>query len=178
MTWIHQRQMPPANIVTLMTIRIALLCYAIVVGLLLAGCRGKRFRHWLRPLWTLACASFICHVISAFHFSHHWSHQDAIQNTAKQTQELLGWAFGEGLYFSYLFLVLWAADVLFWWIRPDRYEYRSAWIVYGLHAYLFFIAFNGAVIFESGVTRIGGIAATAIFAAIILRRLAFSRGGS
>jgi len=162
--------MTQSNILTLITIRIALLCYAIVVGLLLAGYRGTRSRNLLRPLWTAGCFAFVCHVICAFQFTHHWDHQDAIQNTAKQTQELLGWAFGEGLYFSYLFLLLWVADVMFWWRNPDRYESRPAWLSFAVHGYLFFIAFNGAVIFEGGVTRIGGIVATVVFAAILLRR--------
>ena len=82
----------------------------------------------------------------------------------------MGRCAGEGLYFNYLFLLVWIADVLFWWLRPERYETRPAWLEYGIHGYLFFIAFNGAVIFESGVTRIGGIVAVVIFAVIILRR--------
>lgn len=109
-------------------------------------------------------------MISAFHFTHRWNHQDAIQTTAKQTQELLGWAFGEGLYFSYMFLFLWVADVFSWWRKPDHYESRPAWLSFAVHGYLFFIAFNGAVIFESGVTRIGGILATIVFTAILLNR--------
>ena len=162
--------MTPTNMLTLITIRIALSCYAIVVGLLLAGFRGQRYRNLLRPLWTAACFAFVCHVISAFHFTHRWNHQDAIQKTAKQTQELLGWAFGEGLYFSYMFLFLWVADVFCWWRNPDHYESRPAWLSFAVHGYLFFIAFNGAVIFESGVTRIGGILATIVFTAILLKR--------
>lgn len=167
--------MPTTNPITLITIRIALISYAIVVGFLLAGCRTQRTRNLLRPLWTIGCLAFIAHVISAFHYTHHWSHADAIQSTAIQTQQLMGWAFGEGLYFSYLFLLIWIADALFWWLRPVSYESRRMWIECGVHGYLFFIAFNGTVIFESGVTRIGGIAAVVLFAAILLRRPRTSR---
>ena len=162
--------MTQTNMLTLITIRSALLCYAIFVGWRLAGFRGERYRNSLRLLWTAACFAFVCHVISAFHFTHRWNHQDAIQKTAKQTQELIGWAFGEGLYFSYLFLFLWVADVFYWWRSPERYEARSGWLSMTIHGYLFFIAFNGAVIFESGVTRTGGITAMVIFAAILFRR--------
>lgn len=158
------------HVLTLMTVRIALFLYAIVVGLLLAGYRGRRWRILVRPMWTMACIAFICHVMAAFHFSHHWSHQDAIRSTAEQTQQLIGWAFGEGLYFSYVFMLLWIADALYWWLKPERYESRSVWLEYGIHGYLFFIAFNGAVIFESGVTRVGGVLAILIFTAILLSR--------
>ena len=162
--------MPETNPITLNTVRIALVCYAIVVGLLLAGCRGRRWRNLLRPMWTIGCIAIVAHVVAAFHYTHHWSHDAAIDSTARETEQLIDMAFGEGLYFNYLFLLVWIADVLFWWLRPERYETRPAWLAYGIHGYLFFIAFNGAVIFESGVTRIGGIVAVVIFAVIILRR--------
>ena len=79
-------------------------------------------------------------------------------------------AIGESLYFNYLFLLVWIADLLFWWLKPERYETRPAWLEYGIHGYLFFNAFNGAVVFESGVTRIGGILAVLIFAVILSTR--------
>ena len=96
--------------------------------------------------------------------------ESAIESTARQTQKLVGSEFGEGLYFNSLFLLVWTADVLFWWINPERYETRPAWVEYGIHGFLFFIAINGAVIFESGVTRIGGTVAIVIFVLILLRR--------
>ena len=167
--------MPDTNPITLNTVRIALVCYAIVVGFLLAGCRSRRWRNLMRPLWTIGCIAIVAHVVAAFHYTHHWSQQDAIQSTARKTEQLIGWAFGEGLYFNYLFLLVWIADVLFWWLRPERYETRPAWVEYGIHGYLLFIAFNGAIIFESGVTRIGGIVAIVIFAVILLRRWLASR---
>lgn len=163
-------EMQESHAVTLITVRIALVCYAIVVGHLLTGRRRLDRRTLLRGLWTIGCVAFILHVLAAFHYTHHWSHRAAILSTAEQTQQLLGWAFGEGLYFSYLFLLLWTADVLWWWLRPEHYESRSIWLECGIHGYLFFIAFNGAVIFESGVTRSGGIAAAAIFVAILMCR--------
>ena len=166
--------MPETNVITLITIRIALVCYALAVAGWLAGYRMQRFRILLRLLWTIGCVSFIAHVVAAFQFTHHWSHQAAIQSTAQQTHQLIGWAFGEGLYFSYFFLFIWLVDVAYWWLNPDVYESRSIWIDIGIHGYLFFIAFNGAVIFESGVTRIGGITAVGLFVAILLRpRLRF-----
>ena len=109
-------------------------------------------------------------MVAAFHYTHHWRQGDAIESTARKTEQLIGGALGEGLYFNYLFLTVWIADILYWWLRPERYETRPAWMEYGIHGYLFFVAFNGAVIFESGVTRIGGTVAIGIFAVILLRR--------
>ena len=152
------------------TVRIALLCYAATVLLLLMGFRGSAWRGSLRGLWTAGCVAFVAHVAAAFHYAHHWSHAEAIQSTAQQTRDLIGWAFGEGLYFSYLFMILWIADVFWHWLAPTGYEQRPRWMQLSLHLYLFLIAFNGAVIFESGVTRPAGIAVTLLMAAVLRTR--------
>jgi hypothetical protein len=67
-----------------------------------------------------------------------------------------------------VFLLVWTADVLLWRLNPERYEIRPTWLDYGIHGFLFLIAFNGAVIFESGVTRTDGIVAIVIFALIVV----------
>ncbi|MEI7702468.1 MAG: hypothetical protein WCK86_21930 [Planctomycetia bacterium] len=151
------------------TVRLALLCYAACVTLQLMNCHGARWRFVLRGLWTTGALLFVAHVLAAFHFAHHWNHQAAIQSTAEQTKELIGWAFGEGLYFSYLFVLLWLADVVWYWVSPVSYESRSLRVKLLLHGYLFFIAFNGAVVFESGVTRPVGVLLSTLFAILSLR---------
>jgi len=150
------------------TVRMALLCYAVCVILQLRNCCGVRWRSVIRGLWTTGALLFVAHVIAAFHFTHRWNHQAAIRSTAEQTKVLIGWAFGEGLYFSYLFVLLWLADVVWYWIGPDSYESRSRRVSLLLHGYLFFIAFNGAVVFESGVTRPAGVLISVLFVAFSL----------
>ncbi|MFO1002375.1 MAG: hypothetical protein U0936_18765 [Planctomycetaceae bacterium] len=162
--------MPEHHVLISITIWLALGGYAITVALVLAGFLKTEWRHHLRLVWTLSCLAFVVHVISAFHFSYHWSHTEAIRSTAKQTQELIGMEFGEGLYFSYGFLLLWIADVLYWWRSPERYERRPAWLSLAVHGYLFFIAFNGAVIFKAGVTRVSGVLTTIVFVSVFLWR--------
>jgi hypothetical protein len=99
----------------------------------------------------------LAHIACAFHFSHHWEHAHAIAETARRTADLIGWEFGGGVYFNYLFVLLWLADVVWWWSGPKSYSRRPAAIAFAIHAYLFFIAFNGAIIFESGPTRWVGL---------------------
>ncbi len=157
------------------TVRLALLCYAACVTLQLMNCHGARWRSVFRGLWTTGALLFVAHVMAAFHFAHHWDHQAAIQSTAEQTKELIGWAFGEGLYFSYLFVLLWLADVVWYWVAPEAYESRSRRLSLLLHGYLFFIAFNGAVVFESGVTRPAGVLISVLFAVLSLRSIRSER---
>ena len=69
----------------------------------------------------------------------------------------MGFRFGEGIYFSYFFTLLWLADVAWMWFSPAGYQRRSLAITgFGL-GYLAFIAFNGAVVFETHLTRWVGI---------------------
>ena len=87
---------------------------------------------------------------------------------------MLGLRFGEGIYFSYLFMLLWIADGAWWWLRPSSYQARPAKLVGGLVAYLSFIAVNGAIVFEDGITRPVGIVVCVVLAGLLVNRLAFA----
>jgi hypothetical protein len=139
------------------TIYLALVCLAWRLASELRPARFGRDWHRLRAIWSLGCVAFVAHVCSAFHWKHDWSHADAIRVTAERTYEMMGFRFGEGLYFSYLFLLLWIIDVLWMWLAESAYRARSPWLTRMLLSYLAFIAFNGAVIFESHVTRWVGL---------------------
>jgi hypothetical protein len=159
------------------TIRLALLgLVARIAGTLRWGDQPWWFPI-SRSIWTLGYIFFVVHVACAFHFYHDWSHARAFESTAEQTGEMLGVRFGEGIYFSYLFLLLWLIDVVWQWIAPDSYRRLPAWMVTGLLAYMAFIAFNGAVIFEGGVTRYAGIPITALLLGatlVVLRKRQFA----
>lgn len=149
------------------SVRLALLCYAATVAGRLLGFRGPRIRFF----WTVGCLLFLVHVAAAFHYVHNWSHQAAIQTTATETRQLLGVAFGEGLWFSYAFVLLWLADATWWWSSATSYLRRPRWLNLGLHGYLMFIAFNGAVIFEAGPTRLFGLLLTPGLLWLLFRQL-------
>ena len=156
---------------TLWTIRLSLLLYALVVFALLAGPPWSR-RSALKWLWAASCGVFLIHVALAFHYYHHWSHSAALAHTADETHRLLGWRFGIGIYFNYLFAILWAADCLWWLVDEPSYRARPAPLQRLVHLYLFFIAFSGAVVFEDGIVRWAGVAVTALLgAALAIRRL-------
>jgi len=161
----------PGELLTAWTIRLALACYvAYLAGWLVCRSGGSAAAIWpplARWIWTLGCGLFVFHVACAFHFYHGWSHAAAFDKTAHETEELLGFRFGEGIYFSYLFLALWIIDVAalwwpFWW--PARAGQTATGpfaspVRISLHGYLLFIAANGAIVFESGPIRWAGLAA-------------------
>lgn len=151
-----------AEAITHWTIRLALVCMAARFAGALFSRHSKVWPTYSRAIWTAGCVFFLLHVISAFHFYHHWSHADAFETTARRTYEMLGVRFGEGIYFSYLFAILWTVDVAWWWQSPQTHRRRANWLSVALLAYMAFIAFNGAVIFEEGLTRWVGLPVTVI----------------
>jgi hypothetical protein len=155
------------ELLTIWTIRLALTLYVARLTMLLSA-RGERWRPVSRWLWTAGCGLFVVHVICAFHFYHGWTHAAAWQDTAEQTKALLGVEFGDGIYFSYLFLVLWVLDVAWMWLaRPGQ---RTPWLRILVHLFLLFIAFNGAIVFEDGPTRWFGLAVCAVLMVLASRR--------
>lgn len=109
---------------------------------------GGRIARWC---WTWSVLVYLVHLAMAFHYFHDWSHAHAFEHT-RQTS-----GFGEGIYLSYLFTLLWVSDVTWWWGRPDDYAQRPPLVGYSLHVFMLFIVFNGMVVFESGAIRWAGL---------------------
>lgn len=130
-----------------------------------------RFRHaWSRVWWSAGAAVFILHVICAFHFVHHWSHADAYAATAQQTRELAGLDWGGGVYFNYVFTVVWIADALWWWTLPAGHRARPRTVSATLHGFMLFMWFNGTVVFGASVARWLGVAAFLLLGMLGLRK--------
>jgi hypothetical protein len=151
------------------TVRLALIYYVLAINLLLwigpnDWSPAGKLVAWTRWCWTLACFTYLVHLAVAFHYYHHWSHADAMRHV----EEIGG--FGWGIYLSYLFTLLWTGDVTFWWMQPARYAGRARWIDLALHAFMFFIIFNGAVVFAEGPIRWAGLLITAELAALLALR--------
>ena len=147
------------DLLTRVTIWVALGLYAVgAAGLLLS--RGRP--TWLRAArlcWTAGCAVFLAHVFCAFNFYYGWSHATAAEETARQTAETVGLAWGGGVWVSYAFTLGWAADVVWWWWGgPESYLRRPRWALAAWQAFMLFIIFNGTVVFETGAVRWLGLA--------------------
>lgn len=158
-----------------LSIWLALVCYPAGPLTTLLRPTGERRQRVARWVWTIGCAAFLVHVASAFDVFYGWSHRVAIEETGRKLDEMIGSDVGEGLYLSYLFTVLWALDVIWWWVRGlDAYRNRSVLLGGVLHAFLFFVVFNGSVTFESGPVRwlgsaIALILATTLFGGLVRR---------
>lgn len=120
----------------------------------------SRTRGTARWLWTCAFLLMLIHVLLAFAKVHHWSHRDAYDDTARQTADMFGLAWGGGVFFNYALLLVWAVDVVRWW--RDGFS-RAA------QAFLAFMWFNGTVVFGHGWIQWVGAAAFLLLGGMLWR---------
>lgn len=139
------------------TVRLSLAYYTVSVSLMIflspAGWTALTRRGQLaRCCWTLAWVSFLVHLATAIHFYDHWSHAEALRRTHEAT------GFGEGIYVSHLFTLLWAGDVAWWWLGPRSYGRRRRSGLWALHGFMAAMIFCGTVVYETGPIRWAGLA--------------------
>ncbi|MGH7170719.1 MAG: hypothetical protein ACRELG_10610 [Gemmataceae bacterium] len=145
--------MDTGELLTRWSVRLALALYALALVRRWSS-RGRRSSlAAARWLWTVGCLVFLFHVSCAFQFYHHWSHADAYAVTARRTAEVVGWHWGGGLYANYAFMLVWLADVIYWWRGLDLYESRRRVVVWSVRGLLAFVIFNAAIVFADGAMR-------------------------
>jgi hypothetical protein len=144
---------------TIWSVRAATVFYIAALALLLSA-KTSRGRRIARLAWTAGCVCYLAHVYGAFEYFHDWSHAAAYAETARQTMDLFHFNWGGGLYFNYLFTMVWLGDTAWWWVHPRQYETRPPWAAAAIHSFLAFMFFNGAVVFAASFSRWLGAAAT------------------
>jgi hypothetical protein len=132
-------------------------CYFAALLASPASSRRRRF-------WTLGWCAFVLHLAAAFHFVHHWSHTEAAEATSRRALEVTGSPAPGGIYFNYVFLLVWTLDVAWLWIAPTNYARRPRPITWIVHGFLLFIFVIATVVFGHGLVRWLGAAALVILA--------------
>jgi hypothetical protein len=159
--------MPTGELLTRWTIRGALALYVLGLALRIRA-QGRPSRlKWACRAWAVGCLAFLLHLLCAFEFFHAWSHIAAYEATAHRTAEVVGVAWGGGLYANYAFTVVWCSDA-FWWVGwPQCYQARPRAVEWAVQGFLAFIAFNATVVFGAGAVRWAGLAAALMLAALV-----------
>jgi hypothetical protein len=125
---------------------------------------GPRASQSGRAAFTIGGLSLVAHSALAFELRHGWSHAAALRDTARQTEALVGWTFGGGLFVNYFFLVLWTFEAGWWWLAPASYRGRRRRFDEVVRAFFLFMFLNGAVVFAHGPLRLLGAAAVLLVA--------------
>jgi len=146
--------MDAREFLTRSTVWISIAFYTIGSVIFAFGRRRPKLDNWTRVAFTIAIVALIAHYISAFHFYHHWSHEAAYIETARQTAEVFKVNWGGGIFINYSLLMLWIADVALWWMAGlTSYRRRPLWILLTWHGFLVFVLFNATVVFKAGMQR-------------------------
>jgi hypothetical protein len=161
---------------SLWAIRLAMLLLVLVLAAEILG-KKKTNPAWA-SLWLLGAILSLCHSLGALIAFHHSSQAEALESTAQQTAELLGFRFGAGLYVNYAFVAIWLFDAILRLSLPIKYEQFPK--IYGcfVYSFLIFIAINGAIVFKSGTVRTVGIASLLILLLLLASKYRRSRFGN
>jgi len=144
------------ELLTRWSVRLAVACYLgrVTLDIGLPGdSQSRSIRQTARWLWTIGCILYLTHVICAFEFFHDWSPARALGHTAAQTEALVGFRWGGGVYFNYAFTVLWLADTIAWWVGDMDTHCRGRGYFWTLHAVFAFMVFNATVVFGPPMWR-------------------------
>lgn len=120
-------------------------------------------RRWVRVLYTNAYLLYLVHLAVAFHAGHGWSHAAAMDHVKAQS------GFGLGIFVSYLFTVIWTADVSWWWVLPRSYTQRPRWLTGIVQGFLGFVVFNATVVYAAPPLRWAALAGFVALAVTLLR---------
>ena len=122
----------------------------------LAAWAAAEFLH-SRAFWTVGSALATAHSAAAFAVFHDWSHDRALIATALQTAAVTGLDWGGGLFFNYAFLLVWGADVMWWWIAIGV----AVWVMVAVAAALIIGAFSAMPTWRSRSSRFSAASGTA-----------------
>lgn len=112
-----------------------------------------------RGAWTAGVALALVHVLLAFTFVYDWDHEAAVVATVRQAADRFGIGWRGGIYVNYVFVAVWLADTIWWWLAPSSRAARPAWVEQIRFAFFLFMFVNGAIVFAAGIGRVVGVAA-------------------
>jgi len=153
---------------------IALAGYAAGAAMSLLFRDDLRWLRRARLAWTVGCLALVLHAASALNYYHHWSHQSAYFETARQTKEIFGLDWGGGLWINYWFIAAWILDTIWWWRGLRAFRRRPRALVATWHTVFLFMVFNATVVFKTGVLRGLGLVLCLSILVLLIRSLVSS----
>jgi hypothetical protein len=126
---------------------------AIVFGLMvgawsvMVGGRSSTMDRLARLIWTVGFLGIVIHILLAFELVHGWSHAEAMEYVRR-----VG-GFSAGIIVNYLFVLVWAVDLAWWWLNPRTRAARPRWVGWMVHGFLAFVVVNATIVFGQPVLR-------------------------
>jgi hypothetical protein len=136
----------------------------VALALFVAGEVGRSVvppRPWAWWAFAIGLCMALVHTAIAFDVVHHWVHENAVRNTAQQTEAMFGTAVGWGVYVNYLFFAVWLADA-WWWRAGAAPGERPRAVTWMLRTFYLVIILNAAVVFAAPARRALGLLVVAV----------------
>jgi hypothetical protein len=120
---------------------------------------GPRNSKGLAWLWVLGATLASVHIVTALHAFHSGSLAQAVDSTARRTEEMFGVRAGAGVYVNFIFVGVWWLDAAWRWkFRSNESIPVRRTIERATDFFLIAISFFGAVVFANGAIRYVGLA--------------------
>ena len=74
------------------------------------------------------------------------------------------------MYFNYVLLLVWAGDAGWWWLGPQSYRDRPAFVSAAINGFVAFMGLNATVVFGSGLLRWFAAITALLLGLCVLRR--------
>jgi hypothetical protein len=159
-----------AKISIAISIAIVMLCIAFAWTLLILKGTPRDMQILARAIWTVGFVAYLAHVALAFSYYYRWSHSLAAWHTAYRTWQYTGWYWTGGIWINYIFTLVWAADVVYWWLGVEVYRQRPQALKTFVPAFFAFMIFQAGVVFGHGAIRWATLAGLSIVGLISLYR--------
>ena len=118
---------------------------------------------WTRPALGLGALLLVAHVLIALHVRYGWNHDIAVRETARQAAAVYGFEWRGNIFVSYVFVLLWCAEVVRW--RNQLQAPGSRVLLWAWRGFSLIIIFNAAIVFATSfVTRVLGVLLVAVLA--------------
>ena len=134
------------------------------LALFVGGEYGKRLRDAGRPFaafWSASAAGLALtsiHLILALAINDDWGHQLAWRVTEERMRAMFGFGWGGALAGNYVFVAVWAIDLVAWRRQPPKKPSPSWPVRWGLRMFYLGILVPAAIVFATAPRRWMGAA--------------------
>ncbi len=133
-----------------------------VIGFGLGIWWSDRANRLTVAMWIAGLGFLVLHILLSMGVFHGWSHVEAVQATARRTEEWFGFRFGGGIYANYLFVAVWGLDTSlrtagYWALGENCDPLKDTNFKHGvacaIDGFMIFMIVQATVVFAVGPTR-------------------------
>lgn len=111
---------------------------------------SNRLSRIYSTAWIAGASALLVHIAGSYGLVHHWSHAEALDATARQSEQVVGVRAAWGVYVNFVFAAVW----LLYSAAMSKYGGPIKRIDSVVYVFAAAMMFSATVIFEAGWIRI------------------------